>query len=741
MKLVLHIFSLLILIVFNGYSQEGVEAIMGNPQLQHRAAKKPMRVNAGTFDSTFIYTPDTISLPVFDEFSKSKFQVYNADYSDPGVTSDKVYRLLDMADVPLSTDSIYSTQQTFRLIVDVGNSSVQYNYFSPTQVKVGDLSSYPVAHVPTNVYPPFYIYDTIDFVNDPDTIWIVDPDIYQDSATQFFASVNDPELIWMDDYAFHNYTMAKDPWSLGVATFDGLDENGFPYAIGSTLTNYADFLTSKPIDMSGVTAGDSVYFSFLYQAQGFCDPPESSDSLVLEFYAKDLDQWKRVWSTNGIALDDFKMAHIRIDNTDYFKKGFQFRFKNYGALSGSLDHFHLDYVNLRTLSGWQDTVIHDFAFVYPINTLIKTYTSVPWDHWVNNFSGKMSDSVYVVVRNSDNIAENEQDGLTEVYYGGGLEGSYVLLESLLNEGDLNYSPLTTYYSFHDFSSGYHYDETKTGLTQSFDIVSGATHQNSNFTQNDSTYSEQYFQNYYSYDDGTAELAYGPTGAQSQLAIKYTPYEADSLIGVMIHFVPTVQDVTNNLFLVSVWDDNNGVPGNLLYEDDLFFPRQPVYQYDRNIFTTYYFMDTMKVHVGGTFYIGWRQFDPERLGVGLDCNIVNNDKTFYSNDGGVTWNQSSVSLYPGSVMIRPVFSTSFDAVIGLKEEKLEEMQVHIFPNPATEYLEIQVENGDFNGAELINLQGQVVMALENNRTHIGSLQSGVYLVRLRGSSKTYKIIKQ
>ena len=62
--------------------------------------------------------------------------------------------------------------------------------------------------------------------------------------------MNDPELKWADNQAYHNYTLAVDPWSLGVVSFDGLDETGFPYQIGTTITNYADNLTTKPIDMS-----------------------------------------------------------------------------------------------------------------------------------------------------------------------------------------------------------------------------------------------------------------------------------------------------------------------------------------------------------------------------------------------------------------------------------------------------------------------------------------------------------
>ena len=47
------------------------------------------------------------------------------------------------------------------------------------------------------------------------------------------------------------------------------------------------------------------------------DQPEETDSLVLEFYAKDLDQWDRIWSAKGEAVTSFKRGHILIKNSDY----------------------------------------------------------------------------------------------------------------------------------------------------------------------------------------------------------------------------------------------------------------------------------------------------------------------------------------------------------------------------------------------------------------------------------------
>lgn len=722
--------------------QEEVGPIMGNPELQAKANNRFVKVNAGTFDSTFIYNQDTILLPIFDDFSSNKFQTYNADYSDPGVTFDKVYRVLDASNVPIPTGEFYTASVTYRRVFTVSTSTSEFFDFTPVPLQIGNLATYPVGHVVTDCYPPFYIYDTISVPGgtdlSPDTIWIAGPQVFQDSATQFFAPVADLSKIWIEKEAYHNFRFAVNPWSLGVATFDGLDEFGFPYDFGSTTTNYADHLTSKPIDMSGLDASDSVYFSFLYQSEGFGDVPESSDSLILEFYDKVNQNWIWMWSTTGKPVEDFEVAHIRVDDPEFFVKGFQFRFVNYGGLSGSLDHFHIDYVNLRALSGYQDTLFKDYALVYPVNTLINDYTSVPWDHWKNNFAGKMSSAVEVVVRNGSNIAENNQNGSTEILYGGSSEGTFTLIGQTLSGGNINYDPRTVYESYHDFSTGYHFDENKTGLSQRFDVVTKASAQFPNFAQNDSTLTEQVFENYYAYDDGSAEKAYGPLGAQARLAVKYTPYEADSLIGVNICWVPSVDDVSNELFLVTVWADNGGEPGEVIYQDDFFFPRQPQYEYDRNIFTTYYFADTMKVAVDGPFYVGWRQFGASRLNVGLDKNIVNNDKTFYSVDGEASWDQSTI---PGSVMMRPIFSTGMDVSLGIQEDAIAaKPTIMVYPNPTNGIVTIDVDQSVYKGVEVYDLQGRLIVDTELNQVDLSQNPNGIYLLKFKGIGEIIKVIK-
>lgn len=693
-----------------------------------------------SIDSSFVFSTDTVALPFFDDFSTNKFQSYNADFNTPGITNQLFYQILDPITLsPFPAGTLFSNLPTFKRTFDIINNTYSDTTFNPISIKLGDFSAYPIQYQTIDVYPPYYIYDTVGIADISDTVWLENPTYLQDSVRIFFTSILDPSKLWIDSFAFHNYRFGLNPRSLGVVTFDGLDENGYPYLINSAQTNYADRLTSKPIDMSGVTASDSVYFSFLYQPEGLGDIPEQGDSLVLEFYAKELDQWFRVWSVNGDTVYPFRAAHVNISDAKYFKKGFQFRFRNYGSLAGGLDHFHIDYVHLRSLSAHDDTLFKDFAFVYPLNSLLKTYTAVPWDHYKESTTNKMSDSVLIKLHNGSPDPENYQNGQIDISYNGSFEGNFILQGFNLAESNINYNPRTTHTSFNDCSNGYEFDRTKPGNQQAFEIKASASAQFPNNTFNDSTIFYQKFYNFYSYDDGSAEAAFGPTGEQARLAIEFNGYQPDSLIGVNIHFVPSVIDVSNKLFLLTVWDDNSGVPGTILYEDDAFFPNYPIYGNATNLFHTYYFSDTLKVPVGEKFHIGWRQLDPERLNVGLDRNIDHSETIQFSVDGGFTW---LTSPFSGSAMIRPVFSTSLDPILSINTLRTEE-PVILYPNPTSQYLSIGWDlKSERIEVEIYDSFGRLIMKSNEAKVDLSEFRNGIYFVRIPTiSDKTYKVIKQ
>ena len=696
-----------------------------------------IKKDLNSIDSSFIYFVDTLALPFFDDFSSNKFQEYTPNYSAPGISSQVYYRLKDAStNAVISSNASYTNQVTFRRTYNATTSTTFDVPFSDTLLKVGNLLSYPVVYNTLSLYPPFYIYDTIGIPDVSDTIWISNPAYFQDSARQFFLPISDSSKIWLDHYAYHNYRFGVNPRSLGVVTFDGLNEQGYPYQIGTSVTNYGDKLTSKPINLGSFSASDSVYFSFLYQPQGLGDVPENGDSLLLEFYAPELSQWFHIWSVSGGATIPFKAVHVNVNDTKFFKPGFQFRFRNYGGLSGALDHFHVDYVHLRSLSAYNDTTFKDFAFSTPINTLLKTYTSVPWDHYKASVGSKMTDSLFVNLYNGSTSAENYQNGQLTINQSNLQQGLYVLPGFLLAEGQINYNPLSFLDSYHDLSIGYEYSRVLPGISQEFDVVGAASAQFPNLYQNDSTSFKQLFSNYYSYDDGSAEAAFGPTGTQARLAIRFDTYEPDSLIGVNLSFLPSVVDVSQKLFLLTVWDNDNGQPGNVLYEDDAFSPRQPSYVNGNNNYQSYYFADTVKVAVGTTFFVGWRQLDPDRLNLGLDRNIDNHSTIRYSVDGGNNWYTAPFS---GSAMLRPIFSTLIDAT--LQTNKLEDKELTIYPNPSDGKLTVEFINGHQAPLFVYNQLGQLMISTDSNQLDLTPLNSGIYFISSPNySDKVYKVIK-
>ena len=87
--------------------------------------------------------------------------------------------------------------------------------------------------------------------------------------------------LWMDRDVYVNTTYPVLPPTIGVATFDGLNEFGVPYDTSGVPqsdifdSNPADSLTSLPIHLETVTPDDSVYLSFFYEKMGIGDFPNA----------------------------------------------------------------------------------------------------------------------------------------------------------------------------------------------------------------------------------------------------------------------------------------------------------------------------------------------------------------------------------------------------------------------------------------------------------------------------------
>ncbi|MBI3134156.1 MAG: T9SS type A sorting domain-containing protein [Bacteroidetes bacterium] len=722
---------------------EVISPILNNPHVQQKTLK--LKAAGNSIDSTFIYNIDTLDLPVWDDFSINKFMPYDAGYADANVTSQWYYRLMNNTNtIPqnpsfIFCDSSHAYHDSISVVGGIPTTSTTY-FTTPNQVWVNELNTYPVQGQLRTLYQECYVLidSIIDGIPDPDqdtVFYTGSPDFVQDSANVFFVDYTNPNTIWVDIYAYHNYRYAVNPWSLGVATLDGVDENGWPYDWGNTSAHEsADVLTSRPINLAGKI---NVYLTFLYQAEGYGNAPEVEDSLILEWWLPDSNAWfPSGWYTLGAVTNDvWDTVHYAVP-TAALDNGFRFRFRNWASTSGNLDHWHIDYVNLKdndlpTVSNFSDLAISE-----PIHSILDTYTAVPWDHFINAIaSEKMLDELKVRVYNSNITATNYANGGLEIRYGGILQGGspYVLANpGITGEWTGNWEVGMNKYPY-ALASNYTFDQGVTaGPQAAFDIklnIDAAVSGSNIYDVNDTTYLVQKFDNYYSYDDGSAEAAYGITGSHALLAYKFTAYEEDSLTGVLMHWVPSVDDHSDKAFLLTIWDDNAGQPGNIIYQDDYFNTHHPEYSGAINGFRYYTFMNGQYVDVPQTFYVGWEQIESVSMNIGLDWNTDNSDKIFRNTSG--TWATSS---YDASILMRPVFSTALNYTLGTDEEKQpEEVAVTVYPNPADDQVTIRINATDFT-AVLIDISGRRVLSVTNEtQLDLSDLNAGIYIIDIRDAN--------
>ena len=548
---------------------------------------------------------------------------------------------------------------------------------------------------------------------------------------------------WIDQYVFINRDYPKAPVTIGVATFDGLNEKGLPYdwSVSQSSSDPADTLTSKAIDLGPpLSISDSVYLSFFYQAQGRGNAPEANDSLVLEFNSP-TKNWTRVWSKKGYTLQSndssFHLVMIPLTDPAYFAKGFRFRFRNYATLSGSLDHWHIDYVYLNKLRTLGDTIFRDVAFVYNAPSLLKNYQAMPWEQYVPS---EMKTSIKMFIRNNDTIQKNtsydyfiksNSGTVLNTYPGGGAN----VLPYFPNGYDDNLQHASPPVSF-----------TYPALldTASF-MIENVINTSPDFDPwNDTLRFTQQFYDCFAYDDGTAEAAYGLNQPFSQLAYKFTLNNPDTLKAIKIYFNPVLNNVSQggaseNPFKLTVWGDESGTPSNTpLYQADSVV--YAIYDGGYNTFHTYPIAGGSGIKLNsGVFYVGWSQVNANMLNVGFDMNINSQSKVYYNTTG--TW---ATSNYKGSLMIQPVFKKILFA--GVRSLNTIKKDYRIYPNPAQDnvYVISNIMDDRTINVSIMNATGKIVLmqkVFSNESIDISGLSNGFYFVRIYDRTENIDLMKK
>ncbi|MBK8362652.1 MAG: T9SS type A sorting domain-containing protein [Bacteroidetes bacterium] len=536
--------------------------------------------------------------------------------------------------------------------------------------------------------------------------------------------------LWLDSSVFVNTNYPDNPYTIGVATFDGLNQYGVPHNPAATQDSIGDNLTSKPIDL-GVLVGDtSVWISFFYQAGGLGDVPETADSIVLQF--RDTGGvWNTVWAMPGRSDTAFQRANIRILDAKYFYRGFQFRFYNIATINGNRDHWHIDYVILKN-GTTANSAINDNAHVYPHLSLLNEFTSMPYPHY-KSLGAQMSsamktslaDSIYTLDYGVTSITPE----LTISQF-----GSSIFSTNLGGPITTNGSNLYTPYSFpSNFTFPVQSTDSVDFLVKSFFPFTGAF--SNRF--NDTSYFTQHLNNYYAYDDGTAEVGYGLTGnTDVQIAYKFDVKMRDTLVGAQIYFNPVGIDVSNTLFQLIAWSSVD-VAGNSDTRIHSTYDLKPGVNTSINGFKTFIF-DAPLVVDPGTIFIGIEQNEPAtQYGIGLDRNTDSRSKMYYHLDG--FWRQSNIQ---GSWMIRPIFGARYPFTVGVSEASYS-FDFSIYPNPASEKITIELPFNKKSKVQIINVVGEVILEEEitsSKTISIENIAAGIYFARITNDNNFSSVRK-
>jgi len=537
--------------------------------------------------------------------------------------------------------------------------------------------------------------------------------------------------LWLDNYVFINNTYSDRQITTGIATFDALDNSGMLYGTASPFGFKADQLTSLPVNLN-YTAADNIWLSFFYQPGGLGDAPEARDSLTLQFLAPEEDIWYSVWKVEGNPDQRFKPVIIKIDQSRFLKKGFQFRFINYASLSanlsdpsmvGNCDIWNLDYVLLDKNRNAGDTIFADVAFRLPLRSLLNNHEAMPWKQFKEIENLEMGSSIPVHYRNNDTIVRNVTRNfeIWDVYKNS--------QSDLFSAGATNIDPLTNI----DYNANLIYTfNTDNNDSALFRITCSLKTDEFDPKGNDTLVYYQVFNDYFAFDDGSSEAGYGINGLGSRNAMAACRFESfiqDTLRAIRICFNDSYLEANKRAFDLMVWDDNNGIPGNVIYSKDEVMVEQGN---AINGFYTYTIPEG--VLLNSVFYVGWRQRSETFLNAGLDINTPHGNRQFFWLNG--IWQESQVQ---GSLMIRPVvgYPLKITAVndIYYKNQK----QLSIWPNPATDYINVDPGELQLSGLSYItvmDIYGRELIKIPfSNQIDISSLHEGIYIIQTRINGRT------
>ncbi len=458
--------------------------------------------------------------------------------------------------------------------------------------------------------------------------------------------------------------------------------------------------------------------------------------------------WRTVWKTPGMTLKDFQKKYgknfvqvmVPIRDTTCFYKGFQFRFFNYASIinntyppgwRGNVDEWNVDYIYLNAGRTSGDTTYHAIGFSGRYPDFLRNYTEMPYRQYRSAPTNSLTPDFHVFIDNLDRVDHNihyyYKVSQVNGSFGYNYDGGDCVLPPFYQVGFQNCNsscgaaqacpPVNSLFSLD-------YDRD----TTSYLIKHYISDSSVSPPLVDSMVYRQGFYNEYAYDDGVPEKGFMLEPAGAELAYRFKINVPDTLRALRIYF-NKIKNTPAQFFNLMVWRDNNGKPGEVIYQQKNLNVRWENGIYP---FTTYR-LDTA-ILVSGTFYVGYQQQN-QSLNVGFDTNHDASDDIFYFADG--KWYKTS---FTGALLMRPVLGQ--DMILGVGQRMSDKRKsLTVYPNPAQDKLRfsgLNLKPGQHITAAVYNLFGQQMFRQEfpHNFLDIRSLDNGMYLLRINYGGRIY-----
>lgn len=540
---------------------------------------------------------------------------------------------------------------------------------------------------------------------------------------------------WISEGVTVSTTVANTAPSIGTIILDGIDEMGRPYSTVQFEQGFTDRITSKPINLTGLSPSEanSVFLSFFWQSGGKAEIPDENDFISLEFLDQD-SLWVNVWEqAGGLTAEEFFFTQEMIKVLPPFLHDkFQFRFQIKGRRSGPFDSWILDYVFLHKNRNPAELSFPDRALTLSNTRPFEKYAAIPlfllkkdteleWKATSNEF--KNLDRGFRAMEYSFEIREKENQNL---------------VKSINSNTPFNPVPIAQ--ERRTFTSNPIIDVTLPQEETDYEIVSylvtgdgllsgvengvTVTYPEVDFRINDTVRTTLAIRDYLAYDAGSVDYSAGINQRSGMLAVRYEVNSTVYLKGLSINFTNFTQ--LGGVIDLMVWKELDQEP---IYKKEVFIPTKE----SLNEFG--YFEIDQNIELNGTFYIGFTQFTNDFLYVGLDKTYDNGGEIFFNATG--SWVQNET--VEGSLMMRahllesPPFESESEASLTLK----------VFPNPVLDILFIEGQVGTVNIYDPMGRNINLPISENENGKSVNfeGMQRGIYVLKttIGEEQKSFRIL--